>query len=161
MTRGTVARLRAEIRADRDAWTARLAELRELDLEVEADAALDAQAAVALHHAYGAVESAIARLTRFLEGSLPEGGDWHQSLLEATLLDLEGVRPALLSRDTVSDLRKLLAFRHFFRHAYAVQLDTERLRELQAVALGVEPRLADDFEGIDEILRALEVEADA
>jgi hypothetical protein len=52
-----------------------------------------AQAAVALHHGYGAVESLLVRVSRYVEGSLPTGPDWHVELLESMALELEGVRP--------------------------------------------------------------------
>ena len=54
-----IQRLRAEIQSDRAAWLARVDELRALDVS-QGDAGVLAQAAVALHHGYGAVESASA-----------------------------------------------------------------------------------------------------
>lgn len=83
----------------------------------EADPAVAAQVAVALHHAYGAVEAALARTARTLEGDVPERPDRHQALLEPMGLELEGIRPAVLSSDSQERLRRLLAFRRFFRHA--------------------------------------------
>lgn len=55
--KGSIQRLRAEIRSDRDAWSLRVEELRELDSSRSEPGAL-AQAAVGLHHGYGAIESA-------------------------------------------------------------------------------------------------------
>ena len=56
------------------------------------------------------------RVARQIEGSLPEGPDWHQALLHSAGLDLPGMRPAIFSRATVDALRHLLGFRHFLRH---------------------------------------------
>jgi hypothetical protein len=121
-------RLRAEIRFDRDAFAQRITELASIDLLSGSDRAPQrAQAAVALHHAYGSVESIMVRVARHLEGDVPEGGDWHQALLHSMSLDIEGIRPALFSTGTVGVLRRLLGFRHFFRQAYAVELDAEQL----------------------------------
>ncbi|MEN9800713.1 MAG: hypothetical protein RL653_4410 [Pseudomonadota bacterium] len=103
---------------------------------------------MALHHAYGSIESALARISRHVEGEEPSGGHWHQELLEAAALDIPGIRPALLSGESLVALRELLASRHFFRHGYAVTLDAARLvlgdfaavdRWLAAVAAGLEP----------------------
>lgn len=151
---GAIERLRSELRTDRESFCARVAELRGLSLE-DTGAAVCAQVAVALHHAYGAVEAAMARTARTLEGSVPGGPDWHLALLESMGVELAGIRPALLSRDSVDFLRKLLAFRHFFRHAYAVSWDIERLRDLRLTALDLEPPLLRDFEAFDVLLQAV------
>lgn len=89
-------RLRAEIVSDLRAFESRADELAALPPLDRTPATL-AQAAVALHHAYGAIESALVRLRKVLEGDEPLGADWHQTLLSDMGLDVEGVRPALLS----------------------------------------------------------------
>jgi hypothetical protein len=129
-------------------------ELRGLDLE-HATAPVMAQAAVALHHGYGAVESSLVRVARYIEGALPTGPDWHVELLESMALELEGVRPRVLSDETLRLLRRLLAFRHFFRHAYAVSLDARRLEELATDALALESLLSTDLERLDGFLLTL------
>jgi hypothetical protein len=152
--KGRLARLRAEVRSDRRAFEARVDELRGIDVATAREPEL-AQAAVALHHAYGAVEAALSRVARELEGSLPTGPNWHRELLEAMALDLEGVRPALLSQTSLAGLRRLLAFRHFFRHAYAVAWDRARLGELRDVAVGLRASLGPDWDAIDQMLGTL------
>ena len=109
--------------------------------------------AVALHHAYGAIESALARVARTIDGGLPEGADWHQALLESMTLDIESVRPAVLCADSVARLRPLLAFRHFFRHAYAATWDAGRLAALRDDALAARAPLRADLQRLDEVLR--------
>lgn len=152
--RAALERLRARLRADRQAFRDRVSELRGLTIGA-ADPAVAAQVAVALHHAYGAVEAALARTARTLEGEVPEGPDWHQALLESMGLEIEGIRPAVLSGDSLQPLRRLLAFRHFFRHAYAVAWDAERLAELRAVVLRLEKPLLRDLDALDQLLRSL------
>lgn len=114
--RPAVQRARAEVTSDFETFAARVDELAALP-RLSADPAPLAQAAVALHHAYGAVESALIRVARLLEGEAPTGPDWHQTLIAAMALEIEGVRPPVLSPDTLAGLRRLLSFRHFFRHA--------------------------------------------
>lgn len=145
-------RLRAEISSDARAFESRLDELMRIDLSTPSEATL-AQTAVALHHAYGAVESALSRAARTIDGGLPEGADWHQALLESMTLDIESVRPAVLSAESVALLRPLLAFRHFFRHAYAASWDAERLMKLRDDALRARTPLRTDLARLDAILR--------
>jgi hypothetical protein len=145
-------RLRAEIRFDREAFEQRLRDLEALGLDAVASAADAAQAAVALHHAYCAIESILLRVTRQLEGSTPEGPEWHQALLHTAGLEIPSVRPALLSRESVGSLRRLLGFRHFFRHGYAVPLDPVQLADLRREARELAPRLRNELDQLDALL---------
>jgi hypothetical protein len=149
-----IQRLRAEITADVVTFGARIDELAALPVFSNDPAAL-AQAAVALHHGYGAVESALLRVARALEGDAPGGPDWHQALLASMSLEIEGIRPAVLSAQAVTHLRHLLSFRHFFRHAYSVDLDPQRLEELRRIALAARPIIRDDFGRLDRLLQEL------
>lgn len=154
MTPAEVHRLRAEIKSDRSAFDGRLEELSGLDAD-PSDVATLAQMAVALHHAYGAIEAALSRVARLLEGSLPQGADWHQQLLQTMGLEIVAVRPAVLSAETTAGLRRLLAFRHFFRHAYAVSWDSEQLASLKGAAVSVRAPLALDLDALDAFLARL------
>jgi hypothetical protein len=147
--------LRAEVTSDRRAFERLIDELRLLDLGAAASSGDRARAAVALHHAYGAVESLLARVCRQFEGALPAGPDWHQALLESMALDIEGVRPAVLSAEALHALRRLLAFRHFFRHAYSTPLDGERLAILRDDAEAAAVRLHIDLGRFDAFLSEL------
>lgn len=149
--KAAVQRLRAEVRSDRNAWSSRLEELRLLDLTSNSPGEL-ARAAVALHHGFGAIESALERVARLLEGSLPVGRDWHVALLENMALDIEGVRPRVLSDESLRLLRGLLAFRHFFRHAYAVSLEAPRLEALRTDMLALRLPLERDLDALDVYL---------
>jgi hypothetical protein len=144
-------RLRAEIASDLAAFDARISELRSIDLDLPTPATM-AQAAVALHHAYGAIESALTRVARTLDGGLPEGADWHQALLDTMALHIAGLRPAVLSAESVAHARVLLAFRHFFRHAYAATWEAARLNALRVHATAIEAPLHADFARLDKLL---------
>lgn len=115
-----IQRLRAEIASDLGAYTSLIDELAGLPPLTASPRATLAQAAVALHHAYGAVESALARISRVLE-----------------------------------DFRRLLGFRHFFRHAYAVDLDGARLEELRQLAVSSRTIVLSDLTRFDATLAAL------
>ncbi len=118
------------------------------------DPNLLARTAVALHHAYGALESAIARIAKVF-GTEPTGQNWHRSLLETMTMEVPGIRPAIVSLDALPALRDPLAFRHFFRHAYTVPLDATRLATLQERAMSVRPLVDADFARLDAWVTAL------
>jgi hypothetical protein len=150
-----LSRLRAEIAADLHAFELRLDELVSLPALEGASAAALAQTAVALHHAYGAVENALGRVARVLDRDEPGGPEWHQELLGAMALEVEGVRPAVLRPETAAELRRLLGFRHFFRHAYAVELDPAQLEQMRQVASHVRPLVSADLQQFDSVLKEL------
>ncbi len=130
-TLAELARLRREIGEDHKAWRARAAELREAAGHLVRDGVERpwlAFAAVALHGWYTALESILERVARVLDQEVPQGVSSHRDLLSQAMCELPGVRPAVLPSPLQVDLLALLAFRHFFRHAYAVDLDAEKLR---------------------------------
>lgn len=129
--RAALLRLRAEVARDRATTRALLDDLahRRTDI-VRADPIVLGYAAITLHRAYTALESAFERICRTLEGSLPAGRDGHQALLADMALDLPGLRPAVLRPETAASLAVLLRFRHFVRHAYAVSWDPDRIVEV-------------------------------
>ncbi len=145
-------RLRAEIRSDRSALGRWLDDLGAIDLRPGADRSRLAQAAWALHHAYSAVEAILERTMRSVEGSLPGGPEHHKAVLDAAELTIEGVRPPLLNAGTVAALHELRAFRHFVRHAYAVELDAGRLADLQNRSARLRPALDADLDRLDDWL---------
>jgi len=146
-------RLRAEIRFDRDAFAARIEELDGLSLSPDPSGADQrARAAVALHHAYGAIESIMSRVSRVLEGDTPRGADWHQELLQSMGLAITGVRPPVFSAGAIAMLRHLLGFRHFFRHAYAVDLDAVRLNALSREIVANAPKVLAELDDLDAFL---------
>ena len=147
-----IQRLRAELASDLGAFRSRVDELASLPPLAGADRALLALAAVALHHAYGAIESALARIARAIDDGLPEGPEWHQALLEVMSLAIESIRPAVLSPATRELLQRLLGFRHFFRHAYAMDLDGARLQELRLCAVALVPLVGEDLTRFDKFL---------
>jgi hypothetical protein len=153
--RAALERLRAEIRSDRGAVSRWLDELATLDLDADTRQNSLAQAAWSLHHAYSGIEAILERTMRTLEGSLPEGPDSHKAILEAAGLRIEGVREPLLSKETVAALHDLRGFRHFVRHAYAVELDAERLADLQRRSAALRPDLEEDLDHLDTWLAEL------
>lgn len=152
---GSIQVLRLEIGSDRRAFDERAEELAGLAIAPDtADPNLLARTAVALHHAYGALAAALARIAKVFDTE-PVGGNWHRSLLETMAMEVPGIRPAIVSTTALSGLRDLLAFRHFFRHAYSVPLDPARLCALRGRVAAVRPTVLTDFGRVDHWLSSL------
>ena len=147
-----IQRLRAEIASDLRIFRAKVEELASLPDLSHAERATLAEAAVALHHAYGAIDSALSRIARSIDDGIPEGPEWHQALLHVMSLAVDGVRPAVLSVGAHVLLQRLLGFRHFFRHAYAIDFDGARLHDLRGDAAAALALLTDDFARFDRFL---------
>ena len=124
------------------------------------DRAKAALLAVALHGYYGAAESFAMRVARTFDGGLPEGPDWHRQLLDWMIRDLPEERPALLSKDAGDLLRRLLAFRHFFRHAYGVTLDLGELEGHGRAVLDTDRIVRADLQGFLDHVRRMRAALD-
>ncbi len=84
-------------------------------------------AAYYLHNLYCAFESIFQRIAQIFGNHISERADWHADLLRRMTLDIEGVRPRLLSAQAYDSLDELRRFRHVFRSAYRLRLDADRL----------------------------------
>lgn len=99
-------------------------------------------AAYHIHNYYSAVEDLLKIVAAAFENNIEDVSRWHSELIDRMTLDMEGVRPRLLSSETAGLLHRLRSFRHFFRHAYRVELDgaeiqanVERVREVHPLLL--------------------------
>jgi len=77
-----------------------------------------------LHNFYNGIENILKVAVKVRGFEVPTGSSWHRDLVN--LACAAGV----LSEATVNSLRPYLAFRHFFSHGYAVQLEAARLEPL-------------------------------
>ena len=105
-----------------------------------------------LHNLYGAFEQLFEEVARFFENRIDDGR-YHADLIRRMQLDVRGVRPALLSQETASELDELRRFRHLFRHAYATDLDPVKVDELMVKVPDVRSAFARDFEQFLSVLR--------
>jgi hypothetical protein len=81
-----------------------------------------------LHNLYNAFESIFQRVAETFENDIADRSQWHTLLLKRMTLDIEGIRPRLLSDEAYQCLDELRRFRHVFRSMYTASLDVERLR---------------------------------
>jgi len=111
-----------------------------------------AYGAFLVHAWYTALESFFERVATEVEADLPKGESGHRELLVQMALALPDLRPAVLPAALKRELGKLLAFRHFFRHASAVveELEPEPIHEHLERLLRIEPAVIlalDAFDG--------------
>lgn len=85
--------------------------------------------ALKLHHFYTGCERIFQTVVAELNGAPPSGFDGHRRLLERMGVAWQD-RPALLSPETLENLREYLAFRHVVRNIYGFELDRERIERL-------------------------------
>ena len=104
--------------------------------------------ALNLHGFYTGVEHIFEDIARTLENSVPSGSDWHVDLLTQLAGEIEGIRPAVISRETRTCLDEYRGLRHVVRNVYAFNLRSARLHEL---TIG----LKDCFDRVQKELLAL------
>lgn len=149
-----VRRLLRDLAEDRRAMATHASEIERL-LPRSGDSGEAAQLAVALHHYYTAFEGALQRLLLHFDGELPAGPDWHRGLLREAARSIEEVRPSLISPIVAQEYAELLRFRHFFRHAYAVTLDWQRLGALGRDVASTHGMATADLDAIARLLAAV------
>ena len=149
--------LLAELRRDREAMTRH----RDRTAELLAEAPFDATQwrpltllASTIDAWYSAFEAIAERVSRAFEGLPERGADWHRRLLEASTLDIEGVRPPLVPLTRLLPLRELLGLRHVHRHAYHIDLDPTRLVELGHVLVATHDAVREDLDLFESHIRA-------
>ncbi len=77
-----------------------------------------------LHSFYNGVEKILKQAVRFRGFDSPDGGSWHRDLIDLA------AREGVITKSTVEKLAPYLAFRHFFRHCYALDLSAEQMEPL-------------------------------
>jgi len=83
-----------------------------------------------LHGFYGGLERVFEAVATAIDGSVPAGESWHKDLLQQMRRELQGIRPALFSEETVNQMDEFRRFRHRIRNIYSFNLIPERIQAL-------------------------------
>ncbi len=81
-----------------------------------------------IHGLYGAFEHVFQRVAETFENDVPDPARRHALLLQRMSLPIEGIRPPLVTEESLDCLDELRRFRHVFRSACAAGLDPQRLQ---------------------------------
>ena len=76
---------------------------------------------------YSTFEDIFVKVAREFENKVEDPTQWPRELLNRMALEIEEVRPALISKQSKDCLDELRRFRHVFRFSYAFELDWERM----------------------------------
>jgi len=77
-----------------------------------------------LHNFFIGIENVLKRIFKSSNFELPSGASWHIDLLN------RAVDHKIISHELKNMLTRYLGFRHFFTHAYAMDLYADKLEEL-------------------------------
>jgi uncharacterized protein YutE (UPF0331/DUF86 family) len=95
-----------------------------------------------LHNFYNGIENILKQIFQTKALPIPQGESWHRDLL------LSAAEEGILSIGLVDDLKRYLAFRHFFSHGYALNLSPEPMEPLVRDAKSVFKRFVDEVENV-------------
>ena len=103
-------------------------------------------AALRLHNFYTGCERIFKLIVSEVNGGVPHELDWHKRMLTQVSLEIEDIRPAVISLKTKNDLEELLRFRHIVRNIYGFELKPERIQTLITLTLSLFPRFTKEIE---------------
>lgn len=83
-----------------------------------------------LHSFYQSVERSFESIAALVGKSLPSGDSWHKLLLRQMAEELPGIRPAVISAETMTMLDRYRTFRHVARNIYTFNLDRKKMQGL-------------------------------
>ncbi|MFA6143157.1 MAG: hypothetical protein WC738_07715 [Candidatus Omnitrophota bacterium] len=77
-----------------------------------------------LHNIYNSIENVLKQVFRIKNIQILQGESWHRDLL------LRATEENIVSGLLSDELKRYLAFRHFFSHGYAIDLSPDRIEPL-------------------------------
>jgi len=101
-----------------------LAELPANDLLSKLSSLEIAGVAALIHNFYNGIENILKLIVISSGKTLPDSPSWHRDLVTIA------TENNIISESTAKELRRYLAFRHFFSHSYSFELDKKRISNL-------------------------------
>ncbi len=121
---------RLRIEAEYEAIEKTLSALPDRPLSILSQLEIAGVAAL-LHNFYNGIENLLKQSFQKKSIPIPQGESWHRDLL------LTAAEKKIISDLLVNNLKPYLAFRHYFSHAYALELFPERMEPLVNDAVAI------------------------
>ena len=86
--------------------------------------------ALNLHGFYAGLERLFELIAATVDGTVPQGANWHQMLLEQMATEVSHVRPAVISGETRAALDEYRGSRHIVRNVYTFKFDPIKVQRL-------------------------------
>jgi len=93
---------------------------------------------------YTALETFFLRVSQTFENNLSPAR-WHAELLNKMVLEIDGIRPRVVSATTRDALRELMRFRHFKRYYLEFDYDWDKLAFLEKKFVTVRAAIHDEI----------------
>lgn len=106
-----------------------------------------------LHNLYCAFEDLFKEITRTFENKIEDISSFHKELLKRMFIEVPGIRPRVLSRESFLLLDELRGFRHIFRHMYTYELSPEKIKDLKDKLVRNWDTIKRDFDGFKNWLK--------
>ena len=94
---------------------------------------------------YTCLETAFVRISKAFENNL-EKDRWHTNLLERMIIEIPGVRKALLTDISYNYLKEIMRFRHFKRYYFELEYDKDRIDFIEKKYKEVVPLVVEELE---------------
>ncbi len=122
-------RLRSEIENELESLSRLTNDLVDCEEVGTTSVVMRAKASI-FHDFYTGVERIFTKIAAELNGGIPNTPQWHADLLRDMCLNLEGIRPPVITKEMCDSLLPFLRFRHLFHNMYGFCLDPPRIGEL-------------------------------
>jgi len=105
--------------------------LKEIEVTQPSDREKTSHLGYLLHNLYCAIEDLFQEIAKTFENRIEDVSKYHRELLKRMQLNMPGIRPRLLSKESYLFLDELRGFRHVFRHSYDYELASDRVKDLK------------------------------
>jgi hypothetical protein len=111
--------------------------------------------ALNLHGFYSGIERLMKKIAVSVDGHLPQGANWHQTLLFQMAQEKPHVRPAVISEGVRQAMDEYRGFRHTVRNVYSYKFDPSRLERLTVNAPKLFLQLKQELSAFSDFLETL------
>jgi hypothetical protein len=108
--------------------------------------------ALNLHGFYSGLERVFTLIAETIDGSLPQGENWHLLLLQQITEEIPHIRPAVISKDSAKRLNEYRGFRHVVRNVYTYHFDPVKVEKLVLSAADLFSQLEAELSAFAEFL---------